>query len=404
MLNTIKNFLKEQLYPVSLYSRQIAGTVVLLFVTRMLSVHDYGLMRSYVAIVTFWLMFANLGFNEYILVSSKNVVREVQLKIGLFLLNAIFFVALIGFIGVLSPLESRLIFILVLIRTFFDGTFFGLMLPYFQASKKFTLISYINIFYSIMTIIIAAVSYWLHLSLAKFLFLGILLGLFNFIQCSYYAKINYFMIIKHIKEIISKIDNSIWAYSGVTICYYLYNQLPSLYSSLYVSKEDAALFFSALAIAGIIGLLIAAQVQKIVPEMINASVDKVKEIIKYNLKFILSINGLIFLFFVFFGKILLSLLYGKTYYEQAYPMLLVLTLSNISIAVAAIYGAYVTASGNQKMKIGMQTEAIFISVISLLVFFKLGIYAATIAYFLSATHIGIRYIFVTRNLLKQVKE
>ena len=404
MLNKIINILKEQLYPISLYSRQIAGTIVLLFVTRLLSVHDYGLMRSYVAIVSFWLMFANLGFNEYILVSSKNVVREVQLKIGLFIINAILIATLIGIGGLLSPLESKLIFILVLLRTFLDGTFFGIMFPYYQASRRFNLISWINIFYSVMTIIIALISYLLHFSLAKFLFLGIILGLFNFIQCTFYAKINYCLVIRHLKDIFAKIDLSIFAYSGVTLCYYLYNKLPSVYSSLFVTKEDAALFFSAHAIASIIALLIAAQVSKIVPEMINATIDKVKKIINYNLKFILTINTVIFVFFIFFGKILLNLLYGKTYYMQAYPMLLILTFSNISIAIAAIYGAYITASGNQKMKIRMQIEAIFITIISLALFNKYGIYAATLAYFLSATHIGIRYVFVTRNLLKQIKE
>ncbi|MBR6163131.1 hypothetical protein IKQ26_04475 [bacterium] len=403
MLTRIINILKEQLYPISLYSRQIAGTIVLLLVTRMLSVHDYGLMRSYVAIVSFWLMFANLGYNEYILVSSKNVVREVQLKIGLFIINAILIMFLIGFGGMLSPLESKLIFILVLIRTFFDGTFFGIMLPYYQASHRFNLISWINIFYSVMTIIIALVSFLLHLSLAKFLFLGIILGLFNFLQCSFYAKINYFLVFRHLKDIFSKLDKSIFAYSGVSICYYLYNQLPSVYSSLFVSKEDAALFFSAFAIAGIIGLLISAQVQKIVPEMINASKDKIKSIINSNMKFILTINTVILVFFVFFGKFLLNLLYGKAYYMQAYPMLLILTFSNISIAIAAIYGAYITASGNQKMKIQMQAEAIVITVVSLLLFFKLGIYAATIAYLLSATHIGVRYIIKTRQILKTIE-
>lgn len=401
MIDKIKNILKDQLYPVSLYSRQIAGTVVLLLITRMLSVYEFGLFKSYGAIVGFWLMFANLGYPEYILVSSQNVVREVQLKIGLFIYNAIFIAVFIGIGGFLSPIESKLIFILVLIRTFLDGTFFGIMLPYYQASKKFNLISWINIFYSVMTVLIAVISYLLHFSLTIFLILGIILGLFNFVQCSYYAKINYLLVIKHIKEIFNKLDKSVFAFSIAAICWYLYNQLPSVYASIFVSKEEAALYFSALAIASIIGLLLAAQVQKTVPEMINASVEKVKKLINYNLKFILTVNSLIFIFFAIFGKFLLNLIYGKAYYMQAYPILLILTLSNISIAIAAIYGAYITASGNQKMKIRMQAEAIAFTVFSLLIFHKFGIYAATIAYFLSATHIGIRYVFTTKKILKQ---
>ena len=400
MLNKLKEILKEQLYPISLYSRTISGTAVLLLITRMLSVYEFGIFKSYGAIIAFWLMFANPGYNEYILVSSQNIVRDVQLKIGLFIYNAIFIVFLIVIGGMLSPIEAKLIFILILIRTFFDGTFFGLMLPYYQASRKFNLISWINIFYSIMTILIAIISYLYHFSLVKFLILGILLGLFNFIQCSFYAKINYFLVIKHLKELLSKIDKSVFAYSGVSLCAYLYNQLPSVYSSIFIPKEEAALYFAAYTIANIIGLLLSAQVQKIVPEMIKSSVDKVKKIINYNLKFIISINSIVLIFFVVFGKHLLGLIYGKTYYMQAYPILLILTFANISIAIAAIYGAYITASGKQKIKIRMQVEAIIITIISLLIFFKLGIYAATIAYFLSATHIGIRYVFTTKKILK----
>ena len=88
----------------------------------------------------------------------------------------------------------------------------------------------------------------------------------------------------------------------------------------------------------------------------------------------MGVNTLVFLFFVFCGKWLLFLLYGQEYYLKAYPLLLILTISNISIALAAIYGAYITASGNQHLKIRMQVEAIFIAIISLAILHKLVLY------------------------------
>lgn len=397
----IKKILIEQLYPLSLYSRQIAGTFVLLFIARYLSVYDYGLFSSYKTIASFWLLFANIGYNEYILVSSQNIVKEVQLKIGLFIINAIFITLLIAAGSLLSYVESHLIFLLVLLRTFFDSTFFSIVLPYFQSANKFTIISYINIFYSIATIIIAIMSYIMNLSLITFLLLSIILGLFNFIQVSLYAKINYFLTIKHIKRLISKLDKSIFAYIGVVLCSYLYMQIPSLYSSSFIKKEEAALYFAAFTISTIISLLINAQVQKMVPEMINNSIEKIKIIMKNNMKFIMSINAIVFLFLLLFGKIILKLLYEKDYYINAYPLLLILTISNISIAIAAIYGTYITASGNQHIKIRMQIEAIIISILTLSLFHKYGIYAAAMAYFLSATHIAIRYVIKTKKMLKQ---
>lgn len=404
MLDKLKKIADGSLYPVSLYARQIAGTVVLLFLARYLSVYDYGLFSSYKTIAAFWLMFANLCFSDYILVSSKKVIKDVQLKIGLFLINGIILMSCVGILSLYSSLETKYLFILILIRQFLDATFFAIALPYFQAANKFKIISYVNIFYSIVTICISIFCYVFKLSLVKFLFMSIALGIFNFIQVSFYAKINYFFSIKYIGKLIKKIDKSIFAYAGVSLCYYLYSQIPALFVSTYVNKESAALYFSAYTIANIICLLMGAQGQKMMPEMINASVADIKRIINFNLKLLMSINAIIFLFFALFGKQLLLLIYSKPYYMNAYSILLFLTLGNVSIALAAIYGTYITAGGNQKLKIKMQIEAIIITVISLLLFHNFDIYGAAFAYILAGTHIGIRYVIKTKQLLKQAEQ
>ena len=75
-------------------------------------------------------------------------------------------------------------------------------------------------------------------------------------------------------------------------------------------------------------------------------------------------------------------------------------LGNIAVGEAAVYGAYITASGNQKKKIPMQLEASIITVLSLIAFHKHGIYGAALSYLLSATYIAIRYTITTKNLLK----
>ncbi len=401
MIQTIKNIFNSQFYAISLYARQAAGAIVLLLITRLLTVHEYGLLKSYEAIIIFCLMFANLGFSEYILVSAKNDIDEIKQKIVFFLHYALSIAILLGITGIFIPLESKLIFLLILISGFLDSTFFGLIFPYFQASKRFNVISWINIFYSVMTVLIAVVSFLFKVSLAKFLFMCVLLGFFNFLLCSFYAQMNYKTTIQNLKNIFSKVDVSIFSYMAVTLCWYLYNRLPSIFTSISVTKENAALYFAAFTIANIISVFITAQVQKIVPEMISADIDKIKQLIKNNLKLIIGVTVFVFLFFALCGKSLLGLLYGKEYYENAYPILLILILSNIFIGIAAIYGAYITASGNQNMKIRMQIEAIFITILVLAIFSKFGIYAATGAYFLSAVHIGIRYTLLTKKLIKK---
>lgn len=400
MLNKVKNIISNNLYPISLYARQIAGTLILFIIARYLSVYDFGLFSSYKNIATFCFMFANLGFAEYILVSSKANVKEVKLKISLFLLNAISIGVLIALGSTFFHLDSHILFWLVVIRTFFDGTFFALILPYFQATKTFNVIAKINIVYAIFIALIAVIAYIFKLTLTKFLVLNIILGFINFIQCSYFAKINYFLVFNHLKRFCKMVDKSIWAYVGVSIAYFLYAQIPSLYVSTYLPKEQAALYFSAFTIAAVVGLLISAQVQKMMPDLINNSIENIKLILKKNLKIMLFITGGLFLFMLLFGKLILLLLYGQSYYGNAYPILLILMFGNICVAEAAVYGAYITASGNQKRKIPMQLEATSLTVLGLIILHKFGIYGAAISFLFAAIYISYRYTTFTIKLIK----
>lgn len=400
MQNIIK-ILNNNLYPISLYARQIAGTLILFIIARYLSVYDFGLFSSYKNIAVFCFMFANLDYNNYILVSSKANVKEVKLKISLFLLNAILIGILIITGSSFFHLDSHILFCMVVIRTFFDGTFFSLILPYFQSTKTFNTIAKINIIYAVCISTIAIISYIFKLSLYKFLLLNICLGLINFIQCSYFAQINYLLVFNHIKRFCKMVDKNIWAYIGVTIAYFLYAQIPSLYVSTYLQKEQAALYFSAFTIASVIGLLIAAQVQKMMPDLINNSIKNIKLILKNNLKILLIITSGLFLFILLFGKLILLLLYGQNYYGNAYPILLILMLGNIFVAEAGVYGAYITASGNQKRKIPMQLEATVLTVLGLIVLNKFGIYGAAFSFLFAAIYISYRYTVFTLKLIKE---
>ena len=198
------------------------------------------------------------------------------------------------------------------------------------------------------------------------------------------------------------VDKSIWAYIGVSIAYFLYAQIPTLYVSTYLPKEQAALYFSAFTIASVIGLLINAQIQKIMPDLINNSIESIKVILKKNLKIMLIITISVFLFMLLFGKFLLLALYGQNYYGNAYPILLILMLGNICVAEAAVYGAYITASGNQKKKIPMQLEATFFTIIGLAIMHKLEIYGAALAFLFAAIYISYRYTTFTFKLLDKL--
>lgn len=399
-MNKLLQILNSNLYALSLYARQIAGTIVLFVIARYLSVYDYGVFSSYKAIAGFILILANMGFESYILVSAQNDVKKIRLKIALFMLNALFVLFLTLFCVPFSILESKLIFILVLFRTFLDGTFFSLILPYFQASRKLDIISRINITYAVLLVFITLVSYIFKLSLVKFLLLNILLGFTNFVQCSYYSKIPYFACIKNITKMFDYIDKRILSYMLINICYILYIQTPSLYASTFLQKEQAALYFSAFTIANIIMILIGAQTQKAMPEFIDVKYADANKLIKNECLKVFICTFTIFLFFIIAGKFILKLLYSQDYYINAYLPLLIFCIGNICYGIGKIYVTFIMAKGQTNFIWKMQIEAIIICVTTLLLFHRFGIYAATLAYLLSATHICIRYVIKTKQLLK----
>ena len=397
-LDIIK-LLLNNLYPISLYARQIAGTFVLLLIARYLSVYDYGLFSSYKNIATFCLMFANLGFNEYILVSSKANIKFVQKKVALLVVNAIILTLILSSFSIFTPLENHLLFILVMFRTFFDGVFFALILPYFQATKNFITISYINIVYSLCIILITVISYILKLSLINFLILNIIIGLFNFLQCVKYADLKIFKIFYFLKNIRKLIDKSIWSYIITALCYYLYNQIPPLYIATYVSKEKAALFFSAFTMTSIIKILISSFNQKILPELINKNVSEIKRILKQNINILFMLILGILIFFSIFGKILLVLFYGHQEYANANIVLIILSISLLGTALDFIYGAYISSCGKQKFKIPIQICGIILSFILLFFLKRFDILGVSITCCVSSLFVGIMYTLYSLKLL-----
>lgn len=399
----IVQLLKQNLYTISIYLRQIAGTLILFIIARYLSIYDYGLFTSYKTISLFILIAANMGFESYILVSAKNNIEIIRKKVALFLFNALFIILITTFIIPITFLQNKLIFFLVFIRSFFDTTFFALILPYFQAKRDFKTISIINILYAFLITLLAIISYLFKFSLLKFLCLNITLGVFNFIQCLVISNINVLKNFNKDFNLEQYIDKSILSFILVNICYILYSQIPSIYISTILKKEQAALFFSAFTIANIVMLLINAQQQKIMPEFIDVKIKNSLTILKKEAFKIFIITSLIFLFFVCFGKLLLKILYFQDYYIKSYFILLILSLGNIFYGIGKIYITFMMAKQKTDDIWKLQIEAILVSIITLFIFHKTEIYAAAIAYFASTTYIGFRYMFKTRQILKTLK-
>ncbi len=400
--NKFLKLISNNLYAFSLYSRKIASALGVFFIARYLSVYNYGIYSSYTSIATYILLLANLGYNEYILVSANNETKLVKIKQIFFISLAIFITIFYSVLSLFFPLEKHFIFILVLLKCFFDGTFFMLVLPYFQSSDKLKEIGIINICYSFFAIFIALLALLFKFSLEKYLILYVILGIINFIQCSFYIKINYFKVFKLFKNIKKIIDKRILNYTTVTALFLTREAMPALIVSTVFPKETAALFFASYNIATIPSLFATAQLQQILPEMINKSKQEVIKIMKKGALTIFYINLAVVIFLFVFGKSLLIFVYNKDYYISGFPILILLSIITMFSGVSGVLGTYITASGNQKFKQRCQIEAFILSVISLAVLYRYGIYAILSFFFIIMAYFIPRYGFFIKKHLDKI--
>lgn len=402
ILNQIKNILINNVYTVSLYLRRIASAAVIFILARFLTLYDYGLYSSYTNIAGLCLLVTNLGYNEYILVSTKNELNKVRLEVIFFISFAIFFIIIL-FVGLgFFNIEQYFIFYLAILKVFFDNTFFTLILPYFQSAKKFFQIGKINIIYSLFIISLTLIAYIFHFSLIKFLVLYVIGGIINFIHCSYIAKMDFRYLFTKYKSFITLLDKSIIYYITVSAIVFIKGQLSSLFVSFVLPKEQVAIYFAAFNIATVLGLVSVAQIQQLYPELINKSYQHIVNTMKKNLKFIIGINLIILFCFIIFGKLLLLLLYGSQDYINAYPYLLVLTLCSLISSAGMVFSTYMTSQGHQKYKSQLQIEFLIVVIVLMCVYHKLGVWGAILTTFSLEIYTFLRYfIFCLKDISKK---
>ena len=266
-------------------------------------------------------------------------------------------------------------------------------------AKQFNKIAVINIVYSIGIMAITTCLYIFKLSLVIFLALIVILGVVNFIQCSVGIRINYFLALFNLKKIYKFIDDKFKYFAFVSVILITQSQLYSVCISVFMPKEQAALFFAAFNIVSIIQLFAIAQIQQIMPKMVIQGCKELKKSIIDAQKILLFVFGGLIVFFIFGGKILLHIIYSKEYYLNAYPILIILSVINLT-NIAGIYGCAVSAKGQQKQKMKIQIEILSVAVVAILLLYRFGMYGLICSFGISSTYSLIRYHFYCyKNLL-----
>lgn len=367
---------KDNLYGVSLYCKKTADVLALFFVVRFLSVYEYGLYSSYVAIAGWFLLPTVMGYGEYILVSENKDRAKTAAKCALFIIMACgLLVAECGFVAV-YPIEMKLIFTLVLLRLFFEGITGVLILPYCQAVNKFHLISTVNMVYSAGMVVCAALTYIMGWGLAAFLTMLIGLGAAGFVILSVVAGINYIDALRHFKSNIKTVDRKIVPYIASYILGFLSGQVPILFVAMTAPREQAALFFAALAVVSVLHIIFAARVAKMTPEFMGEDWAESKARIKRNILFLGTATVGFLLMILIIGKWLILMFYGKEYYLQALPLIYIWIGATFFAVISNPLYAYLTARGKMqnivKVRIG---EIIACTLLVFALYFGCGISA-----------------------------
>jgi O-antigen/teichoic acid export membrane protein len=384
--------LESFIYASSLFVRRCVAAVIAFFLARYLSVAEFGLYSSLVSISLILLVVANLGYNEYLLVISKNNREKVVNHIIGFSFIGFIFLLLISAIIGLSGYEHKFIFILILMKMFIDTKLSIVTFAYFQAENKFFEIGIINILYSIVVSLAIGWCYFNKISLEGFLALNVTAGIiFIFVQFLYMdIKIkNYFSDLVYFFRNLKK-DIIYFALSFFTFdMYYL---LPSFLAAVFLLKEQTALFFAAFNIAQIFVLIAQAQMHRMIPEFITLDKEKTAVIIKNNLLYLIIVNLLIFILFIFTGKSILQVVYSKSEYLSSFPLLMIFLAGNVFYALSIPFLSYVIAKGHQKKRIMLQLEFFAVSLVFVLLTFKfLDLYLISGLYAIMCGYVFVRY-------------
>lgn len=398
---SIKKHFSSFFYTVSLFLRRLSSALIVFLLARYITVNEFGLYTSFLNIAGILLLITNFGFNEFLLVKSKNNKKDVHDSIHGFILLSILLFLVIIICSLFFNINNKFFLILILVKVFLENQIGIILLTYFQSINDLKFVSITNILYSILIIFAALISNLLKLNLEIFLIINIFIAfLIAFVQLII-IKVNLLAYLKKFLYFLKTLDKSLIYFGFVMITVALYMQTPSLIVSCFLPKDEVAIYFAAYNISSILLLISVSQLQKILPKLISFNITNIGNLIKSNLISISIINLIIIIIFIAFGKQFLLLIYSDSLYLKSYTILLVLSGSNFFQSINGILATLLTARGFQKQKLIFQIEfIIFGLILAFILINKFGAVGAALTYLLMYVYGIIRYlIFIKKRVL-----
>lgn len=368
------------LFVLSSLFRRGANYVFILFLSISLTASQFGEFSALLNRFSYFLIIANLGYNDYALVKAKNETDFNQMLTNGLFLSLISFLLVLGG-GIVSTYELWITTSLIVVKVFFENTFYTIILARFQYKNKLKRISWINVVYGSAIIAISLVAYSFSFNVDEYLIpisivaiLVIGLGLTSRTK----LKLN----IRRAKIDYTSREFVFYAFSF--ICVPIYMQMPSFFASYFLENEQMAIFQIAFTISNVVLLVSLSYMQFKFGEFLSNK-NELKSLIRSTILILVLINGLFIILFYLIGGILIEFVYSDTFYKDAIQYVCLLGIINLLIVIASSFATALVVNEKQQVKLNIQLKTIATGILTIpisIYFFALdGLIIATLLTF-----------------------
>uniref|UniRef100_UPI0040490562 oligosaccharide flippase family protein n=1 Tax=Flavobacterium sp. TaxID=239 RepID=UPI0040490562 len=370
-----------------------ANYLLMVLLARSVSITMIGTYSAYINVIGIILLITNFGFSEFLLVNSENEkLRKKNTSIFLEISIIIFLILILS--SLLIPIKDLKLVLLTLCKIFLDTSIYNILLSYYQTDGLIKKITLSNVLSGLGVITISSALYLFDKSIYLYLLLINCLYILVFLIHIYHNDFKIYSlkkIISYIKEKFSSLK-----YYGITmITIPIYMMAPTVIGSFILPPEIIAQYQIAFSISNILLLISVSLLQVEYVKFLQNQNDIVKltKLLKLTSLKILSVNFIILVFFIIFGKDLLLFVYKNPLYIEAYTPLIILLIGNIIFMFASVSAVLMVIRKLQKLKAKYHIEFIIVSIVfGFIMTYTFGIYGLTSSYIILYTYSTFRYL------------
>lgn len=322
--------------------------------SKALEIDEFGEFSALLNRYSYFLIFANLGYNDIALVKSKNIQDFNRLLSNGLTLSVIYVFIIISFTYVFSS-GAFIVASLIIVKVFFENAFYTIILARFQFVDRLKNVAIINIVYGILVISVSLIASKFYPKIEGFL-LPITVSCL-LMSCAYLWGFKWEFSFDKIRDFFQIKDFKYYTFSFV--CAPIYMQMPSFFASYFFSKEEMAIYQIAYTISNVVLLVSLSYIQSKLGTFLKNK-NNLKQLIWRTIQITLVINISFILFFYLLGDRLINLIYPATLYNESVLYVCFLSTINLLIVIASSFSAALVVNEKQKEKLTIQIKTIVV--------------------------------------------